>query len=271
VKSVSVVMPVLAPTPWLVELAKFAITTLRMRASAEFELIICEAKHHHLDPDRWKFDNNATLLDPEVPVEKYLGFPDPIGGVKEINAGIDAATGDYILLAGTDLIAPQGWDDELLRVFHDHADCGVAALSAFEPNATIGPPCAVDLVVEGMFSPFMMIKNGEGWRFDEDYQRIYQDSDLILRLYQAGKRAYRSCRKHVWHLGSVTNTQAGAAHEAMHAKALAHDERLFYERWGKSPLAMFGMIRGGRQVYGREHEAFLCQIDLHYDPFKAEG
>jgi hypothetical protein len=256
VKSVSVVMPILAPTPFLQEMAKFAIKTLHLQAAAPFELIICEAKHNHF----------ATGYG-----DKYLGFPDPIGGVKEINAGIDAASGDYILLAGTDLISPPGWDDELLRVFHDLPDCGVAALSAFEPNATIGPPHAVDLVVEGMFSPYMMIPNGQGWRFDEDYQRIYQDSDLILRMYQAGKRAYRSCRKHVWHLGSVTNNQAGPEHVAAHAKALAHDERLFYERWGKSSLAMFGIIRGGSQTYGREHEAFLRPIDLHYDPYAQEG
>ena len=82
---------------------------------------------------------------------------------------------------------------------------------------------------------------------------------------------FRSCRKHVWHLGSVTNKGAGAEHAALEAKALARDERLFYQRWGKSPLAMFGMIRGGSQTYGREHEAFLNPIRLHHDPTKAEG
>lgn len=256
-KSVSVVMPVLAPTPWLVELAGFAITTLQQQASSPFELIICEAKYEHFKRAHDPLRENGT---------KYIGFPEPIGGVKELNAGIDAATGDYILLAGTDVIAPQGWDDELVRLFSDYPDCGVAALSAYEPNATIGPHMPLDLVVEGNFSPFMMIQNGQGWRFDESYERVYQDSDLILRMYQAGKRAYRSCRKHVWHLGSVTNTQADEAHRANHAEALARDEYLFYQRWGKSPWAMFAMMRGGQQLYGREHEAFLAPINLHYDP-----
>lgn len=252
-KSVSVVMPVLAPTPWLRELAEFAMQTLRLQASAPFELIICEAKH-------------AAFRECKPIGSKYIGFPEPIGGVKEINAGIDAATGDYILLAGTDVIAPQGWDDELLRLFHDLPDCGVAALSAYEPNATIGPQAPLDCVVEGNFSPFMMIRNGEGWRFDESYERVYQDSDLILRMYAAGKRAYRSCRKHVWHLGSVTNTQADEAHQRKHAEALARDEYLFYQRWGKCSWSIFAMMRGGHQTYGREHEALLAPINLHYDP-----
>ena len=253
---ISVLMMTMAPTPFLEELTAFSIKMHRIQASDKgYELIVIETKSD-------RFGHADTLM--RLQIEKYIHFPEPIGGVKEANAGIDAASGDFILFTGTDIIPASGWDAELLRLFADRKDCGAASLSAFEPNATIGPAGPVDLVVEGMFSPFTMFRRGE--RYDESYRRVYQDSDLILRLYERGFRAYRSCRKHVWHLGSVTNNSAGSAHAEMHAKALAHDERLFYQRWGKSPLAMFAMMRGGAQVYGREHEALLAHINLHYDP-----
>ena len=269
---ISVVLPVLAPTPWLRAMTEFAIRSLRLHAAEPFELIVVEAAHDHFDPQRYAGPgcNVDTLrhVAKEVCADKYLNFTPKIGGVKELNAGIDVAAGEFILLAGSDVIAPPRWDLELLRVFTDAPDCGAASLSAYEPNATIGPPGPLDLVVEGMFSPFMMIRNGKGWRWDEAYERVYQDSDLILRMRCAGLHPYRSCRAHVWHLGSVTNKGAGDEHAAAHARALARDERLFYERWSGVPMATFAMIRGGAQVYGREHEAYTAKINLHYDPTK---
>lgn len=262
---ISVVLPVYAPTVFLRNLAEFAIRTLRTTAAQPFELIVVEVVHRNLDPERKLMTSwRPHDVDPNMRVDKYIHFPEKIGGVREFNAGIDAAEGEFILSTGTDIITPGDWDLELLRIFDARKDCGAATLSAYEPNYTIGPPGPIDLVVEGMFSPFTMYRRG--WRFDEAYERVYCDSDIIMRLYEAGLRSYRSCRKHVWHLGSVTNTQADPEHVANHARALADDERLFYERWGNSPLAIFGMIRGGIMVYGREFDAWTKPINLHYDP-----
>ena len=55
-----------------------------------------------------------------------------------------------------------------------------------------------------------------------------------------------------------------------HERDLSHDERLFYQRWGKSPLAMFGLIRYGTWGFGREYEALTRPIALHYDSNKTE-
>ena len=280
---ISVVLPVLAPTPFLRAMTEFAIKSLRVHAVEQFELIVVEAAYDHFNPKKAVFyqgnDYQGTPTEPSVllfkqdideaqQIDKYLNFIPPVGGVKEINAGIDAASGEFILLTGSDVIAPPGWDAELLRIFAGIPDCGVASLSAYEPNATIGPMGPLPLVVEGMFSPFMMIRNGRGWRFDEAFERVYQDSDLVLRMRTAGLHPYRSCCTHVWHLGSVTNKSAGEDHVAAHAASLARDERLFYERWANCPYATFAMIRGGAQIYGREHEAYTAKINLHYDPEK---
>lgn len=260
---ISVVMPVLATTPFLQEMTDFAIRAHRTLAARPFELIIVEAGAQRYHPE-----NCHVRYQDDVKPDIYFDFNPGIGGIKESNKGIDAATGDFILLTGTDVIPPQGWDVELLRIFELIPDCGVASLSAFEPNATIGPPAPLDLIVEGMFSPFMMIRNGQGWRWDESFERMYQDSDLVLRQRQRGLHPYRSCRAHVWHLGSVTNKQASEEHRKNHERALRRDERTFYERWSFCPYATFAMMRGGIQQYGREHEAYTSRINLHYDPSK---
>lgn len=271
----SVVLPVLAPTPFLRAMTEFAIKTLRAHADNSFELIVVEAVDNYFDPKKKARDNRAPVElrqydeagweeDPLLIIDKYLRFNPKIGGVKELNAGVDAASGDIILSTGNDVIAPPHWDTELLRCF-ERKDCAVASLSAFEPGNVIGPRVAEDRMVEGMYSLFMAFRRG--WRFDEDYVKIYQDSDLIMRVYESGQRAYRSCRAHVHHLLRMTSDRV---EPEQHALDLARDERLFYKRWGQSPLAMFAMIRTGVQVYGRESEGWTNPISLHYDPSKDE-
>lgn len=248
---ISVVLPVLAPSAFLRAMTEFAIRTLRAHADREFELVLVEAGDTFFDPRHW---NNSGWV-----ADEYLSFNPLIGGVKELNAGIDAARGEFIVSTGNDVIVPPHWDTELLRCFEERKDCGVAALSAFEPGAVIGPPQALDRIVEGMYSPFMMLRKGD--RFDEAYQKIYQDSDFIMRVYERGQRSYRSCRAHVHHLLRMTSDRVNPE---KHQQQLAHDERLFYERWGKSPLAMFGLIRYGAWQFGHEHVSLTHPIQLHY-------
>lgn len=260
-RKISVVLPVLAPTPFLRAMTEFAIQTLRAHADNEFELIVVEAEsgddeERYFDPAHYAGSYSAQDC-----ANQYLYFNPKIGGVKELNAGVLAATGDFVVSTGNDVIVPPHWDTELLRCFEERWDCGVASLSAFEPGAIIGPPQPVDMIVEGMYSPFMMFRRGR--RFCEDYLKIYQDSDFIMQTYENGLRAYRSCRAHVHHLLRMTSDRVD---QELHKQQLAHDERLFYERWSDSPFAMFGMIRYGQITYGREYEAHLRPINLHYDP-----
>lgn len=275
--TISVVLPVLAPTPFLRAMTEFCIKTLRAHADAPFELVVVEAEHNHFDLRKeWttpadigdggpKEYDEHWVAEPLMRIDKYLNFTPKIGGVREINAGIDAASGNFIVTAGNDVIVPPHWDTELLRAFNECKDCGVSALSAAEPGAYIGPQPdqPLPLLVEGMYSPFMMFR--KGWRFEECYERGYQDSDLIMRMYTADPplRAYRNCRASVHHLLRMTNERVATAE---HDTVFARDEKLFYERWGACPLHMFMLIRSGQISYGREHEALLRPINLRHDP-----
>ena len=262
---ISIVLPVLAPTAFLRAMTEFAIKTLRLHADNDFELVVVEGGADNFNPlghEGLNEPNNVPSM-----IDKYLNFNPMIGGVRELNAGVRAASNEFVLSTGNDVIAPPHWDTELLRCFDERKDCGVASLSALEPGAAIGPVQTMDRIVEGMYSPFMMFRRGR--EFDEAYEKIYQDSDFIMRTYEElGQRAYRSCRAHVHHLLRMTSDRV---EPQKHAKDLAHDERLFYERWGNSPLAMFALIRYGTYAYGQEHQSFTNPIALHYDPNQKRG
>lgn len=273
-KRISVVLPLLVPTLFLRTMTEFTIRTLRLHADNEFELVVVEGGGNWFDPELVSVIGEPTP-DPNLRIDKYLSFNPKIGGVKELNAALEVATGDYILSTGNDVIVPPHWDTFLLEPFERYPeDCGVSCLSAFEPGAIVGPPEVQNRIVEGMYSPFMMFKSGRTVKeskgegiplppidFDEAYTKIYQDSDFIMRVYQAGYRSYRSCRAHVHHLCRMTSERV---EPEKHRQDLAHDEKLFYERWGESPLMMFGVIRYGHWMYGREHEALSNPINLHY-------
>ena len=270
---ISVILPVLTPTPFLRAMTEFAIKTLRAHADNPFELVVVEAEGEYFSTSF--YHSHATYedeMDSLMKIDKYLTLTPRQGSTKDFNAGARIATGEFIVSTGNDVIAPPHWDTELLRCFEERADCGVASLSAFEPGAIVGPPHALDMIVEGMYSPFMAWRRGGllsvGWLLDEAYRKIYCDSDLIMRHYEARLRAYRSCRAHVHHLVRMTSDRVDPEG---HRRDLAHDERLFYQRWGKSPLMMYGLIRSGQYTYGREAESWTRPINLHYDPNKPEG
>ncbi len=270
---ISVVLCVLTPTPFLRAMTEFAIRTLRMHADNEFELVVVEAEGNYFNPQYrsgWA-DGTATVV--MLPLEErgktdgadvYLNFTPKIGCVKELNKGLEAATGDFIVCTGNDVIVPPHWDTELLRCFDERKDCALASLSALEPGWVVGPAQTMDMIVEGNYSPFCMFRKGEV--FDEAYTKIYQDSDLVMRIYERGQRAYRSCRAHVHHLCRMTSDRVDPTG---HDRQLAQDEQLFYSRWEKSPLMMFGMIRYGRWQYGLEHQSFTTPINRHLLPSKS--
>jgi len=268
---ISVVLCVLTPTPFLRAMTEFAIKTLRLHADNEFELVVVEADHDYFNPEHtYHFDPSTggpagnPQSDPLLRVNTYLNFTPKIGCVKELNKGLEAATGDFIVCTGNDVIVPPHWDTELLRCFDERKDCAIASLSALEPGWVVGPPQTMDMIVEGNYSPFCMFRKGE--TFDEAYTKIYQDSDLIMKIYERGQRAYRSCRAHVHHLCRMTSDRVNPTE---HDRQLAQDEQLFYSRWEKSPLMMFGMIRYGRWQYGLEHQSFTTPINRHLLPSKS--
>ncbi len=262
---ISVVMPVLAPTPFLRAMTEFAIKTLRLHADNPFELVIVEAGASHFMPDNYRdLDQDRSLV-----ADVYRTFQPPIGGVKECNAGFNAASGEFLVMTGNDIIVPPHWDTYLLTPFDQRHDCGMSTMAIHEPGAIIGPkpgePTPPEFT-EGMFSAFTMFRNkdfktNQPWRYDEHFERIYQDSDLYMRISEAGYRSYRYNRAHAYHFGAMTNRTANTAthNPKLHAEAVARDEAKFYHRWGDNPTWSFAMVRHPQLSYGHEHINWLVR------------
>lgn len=259
-KRISVVIPIYAPMRFQRDMTVFAIKTLRANATEDFDIVIAEAGGDHFRPEKWAHD-------PSMRIDKYIHFPQKIGILKELHAAFDLVTTEFIAQGANDVIVPPKWDELFLEPFDRFKLCGISSLSALEPGGCVGPRQPVNLIVEGWYAPMMMFR--KHWRMCEDYPSgWYADHDFIMRVYSEGLHAFRHCGAHVMHLNHMTN---GSVDKAQHARDLALAEEIFYSRWGNSPLAVYGMLRTGVQIWGREHEAWLNQIPRHQVPVAANA
>lgn len=248
---ISVVLPLLLPDEFTVAMTDFCIAAMVTQAHKPFELVIIETGSRHFAPDC--LSRSRTFPKDYV----YLHAPTKTSYVRDWNRAADAASGDYLVHMGNDVIVGRDWDAALLEPFDKYRDCGVTCTAAAEPGIFIGPRHPTPAIVEGMFAPMMMFE--KGWRLDPAYEGGYSDADLIMRIYTAGKRAYRNCASQCFHFDRITWSRAlpdrGEAQ-------IAAGEKIFYGRWQHSPLMMYAMIRAGGVIYGREHESLLAPVKL---------
>ena len=221
--------------PWTNHLTDFAIKMMRECTQVPFELVIVEVSSELF---KERADVHLTRS------ERFKVWPD-------FNAGIDASSGDFIVHIGNDVIVQPGWLEALIEPFAKYKDCGVSSLAAVEGGGVaIGPRTPMKLIVESIYAPIMMFRRE--WKFDEAYPGMYGDADLVLRMYDAGLRAYRNCAVVVYHFhGATTKTSLNPEKDA-HEKAIGL--KLMHERLLNSPYLMVRMILNGHAIWGREHE-----------------
>ncbi len=257
---VSVILPVLVgDDPAMISLTELCIRWMRLNTKIQYELVLVETETRHFERLSW-----SSLGDYDLRVDKYVRCPLRTSVVKDHNAGLRAASGDYRVFTANDILVTPGWFEALLEPFDVYADCGLSSLSAAEPGAFIGPQFPAPLIVEGNYTPIMMFKRE--WGLDEAFPGGYSDSDLIMRIYTAGLRSYRNCRVQIFHLNHLTIKKKGEEGR----REIAAGEELFYQRWGDSPLMMYAIIRSGGVVHGREHE-FLRRPIVPYMQRTKEG
>lgn len=219
-----------------------AIKIMRGTTEVPFELVVVETESALAET----LISGAEFLSN---LGRYIHRPGRTTLVKDINAGIGAASGDFIVQAGNDIFTKPGWLEAMLECFGRFPDCGAASLAAQEVGAVLNHQ-PVDHITEGWYGPLMMWRRG--WWLDEAYESIMSDSDLIMRLYQSGLRCYRNHGVVVLHLNNQTwNGGAGnPEYQAMTQRAY----QTFVDRWGHSPLWAAQMILRGGVVFGREFE-----------------
>jgi GT2 family glycosyltransferase len=136
-------------------------------------------------------------------IDQHIRIKEPMGANAELNQGIEAAQGDFIIYSQNDIFVRPGWLEALQQCFDECADCGIATVASSDLKGKLPYPMPADLIVEGAYGPFMMFR--KGWYIDaETFPCQFGDSDLIARIYESGLRSYRNYRVVIEHLNKAT-------------------------------------------------------------------
>ena len=220
-KSVSVVVPCLTEHEWQIHLTRAIISIAKATTKVSFELIITEAVGHAFEDECDYWYGNQ--------VKGYANA--------DMNAGIDLANGDIVVLLTNDVFVKPGWLEALLQCF-EISDCGMASLGTSDHRET-----PIDAITEGLWCPLIALLNRADFRFDaEVFPSYWGDSDLVMTVYNAGFRAYRNRRVICDHLGRATNT---ADHIRGRAEEIEAAKQKFTTRHGSSHLLIYRVLMEG--------------------------
>lgn len=220
-KSVSVVVPCLTEHEWQVHLTRAIISIARSTTEIKFELVITEAVGNYFvaECDFWC-------------VNKSKGYANA-----DMNSGMDKATGEIIVILTNDVFVKPGWLEALLQCF-DISDCGMASLGTSDHREE-----STDMITEGLWCPLMALLNRPDFRFDDQmFPSYWGDSDLVMKVYNAGFRAYRNRRIICDHLGRATNTKD---HVRGRAEEIEAAKQKFITRHGTSNLLIYRVLMDG--------------------------
>ena len=245
--TMSVVLPVIIPDDYCLWLTRLCIAALHSHAKHAFELVVVETGTRHLDPERGGPFPSLMAIDRYVHREQITSY------VADWNAGADAASGELLVHIGNDVLVGPRWDEALRAPFERLRDCGMSSTSVVEPGfPPIGHSAPVEAIVEGWMTAFCCFRRE--WRLDPAYESWYSDTDLLMRIYASGRRAYRNMRHVATHLHQVTYKRV---FEGTGQRTTDAGEAEFYRRWTGSPWWVYGMVRTGRIEWGREHVGML--------------
>lgn len=184
---VAVVMPTYVTEAWQLAMTRAAVETLRVTADLPFDLVVANR------PGKFERELTAIFMKAEAHVVETPGR----SVNHDTNLGFDRAQelgADLVVYTGNDVFTRPGWLGGLLACFDHDPLCQVATLMPAENRAGLGPRRGID---EGVYGPFMMFSSAH--RFDADeFPGVFGDTDLVMRLYREGGRAFRN-NDHVVH------------------------------------------------------------------------
>lgn len=219
---ISVILPVIIKESWQKEMTDCCIKTMLCATTIPFELIIVETLTDY-------YKNGEGY--------KYLNFEERLGYNTEFNRGIDISTGDYIVHMGNDIFVRPGWLEAMLKCF-EIPDCGASTLASSDLKHT-----PVNRIMEGLYFCIMMLKK-EDFKFcDEEFSGVFGDTDLIMRLYESGKRMYRNWNVLIQHLGSQSG--GGIENSNEREKIFNESKQKFLDKHCNSNLLIFRALSEG--------------------------
>lgn len=193
-KKISVCLPVLIEHEWQAIMARSCLEMARATTGLPYELCVVETVAGDGPGYFADWDHGGAEF-------RYLRNHARTNVCHNSNQSLDLASGEILVLIGSDVFLKPGWLEATARCF-DLPDCGMATLASTDLHHQ-----AIDRIFEGVYTPFMAFLNRHDWRFDEiNFPNGWNDTDLVLRIYEAGFRSYRNWSVVISHLGRQTVT-----------------------------------------------------------------
>jgi len=158
--------------------------------------------------DNASADESAALVASRYPQVRLISQPVNLGFAGGVNAGIDAAVGDIVILLNQDCVVQPGWLAIMLRALNDYPQFGIAGCTVLNADGSLnhagaeihrpdaygvhltgvgdGRPRQVEYVTGAVFALRRQTWDVVG-RFDEGYYpAYYEESDYCLRARRLG-------------------------------------------------------------------------------------
>lgn len=180
--SVSVVLPVFINKDKNIADTHKCISLLRSKTKVHFELVIVETCSSY-------FIDEADV---------YIYEKVKTNCTASINRAFKCCNTDYVVFVGNDVFVDDGWLEALIDVFASKSDAGIATLGNTEHS-----DIRKDQIVEEIFFSICMLRREDAW-FDPFYKFIFDDTDLILRIYLSGRKSYKNLSCIVTHVPHQT-------------------------------------------------------------------
>jgi GT2 family glycosyltransferase len=219
-RTVDVIVPVLINSPEQIKMTLDCIKTARETTKVPFKLIIVETLTQH-------FKDLADV---------YVWEREKTTATISINRGFKVSNADWVILLTNDVFVKEGWIERLIECFAKHKDCGVATLATNQFNHK-----QEDKIEEGNWWSVVMIPkcllNKVGY-FDERFKGVWDDTDLLMRIYKASFKMYRNFNVVVDHLIGATHYE-----NPQHKDNYSYGQRLFNEKHKDCGIPIFNTLK----------------------------
>ena len=202
--TVSVVLPVYIKSQLNLSDTQRCISLLRSKTKHPFELIIVETESQYFieDADIYVYEKHRTCPN------------------RSVQRGFDCAKSDFVVFVGNDVFVDDNWLECLLECFEHRYDCGIATLGNSEHNDT-----KQNAFPESIYFSICMVRKRDAW-FDDNYRFIFDDTDMIFRIYQSGHKCYKNLNCIVQHKPHSTLGEWGGDREEYE-----RSRQYFAEKW----------------------------------------
>lgn len=179
---VSVVLPIYLPSQEHKIMTDKCIIKAKSNTKIDCEWVIVETCSNYYEDEADVYIHEHTKTTPNI----------------SINNAFKETNGDFVIFLANDVFVSNGWVEAMLECFRKEEDCGIATLANNEHDKSTS-----DEILEEIYFSVCMFRKEDAW-FDTGYDDLFDDTDLIMRIYSRGQKSYKNMKVMVEHLRHKT-------------------------------------------------------------------